>query len=314
MDRTTLGRTGLSVSVMGLGCGGHSRLGLATGKGEENAIAVVRRALELGVNFIDTAEAYGTEEVVGKALAGVPRGEVVLSTKVSPRRKDGPKSAAELKEGVEGCLRRLGTDYVDVLHLHGVGAGEYGRCTTDLVPALLELRTAGKIRFLGITEAFGSDAGHKMLVRAVEDDCWDVMMVGFNLLNQSARERVFATTLAKNVGVLCMFAVRRALSDPDALRALVGELVARGEVAADAGLDRDDPLGFLVREGHAASVVDAAYRFCRYEPGIHVTLSGTGSVDHLETNAASLGAPPLPEATAERLRRLFAGVDSVSGN
>jgi len=61
-------------------------------------------------------------------------------------------------------------------------------------------------------------------------------------------------------------------------------------------------------------LTDAAYRFCRYEPGIHVVLSGTGSVAHLEANATSLSAPPLPAEITDRLRRLFAGIDSVSGN
>ena len=69
-----------------------------------------------------------------------------------------------------------------------------------------------KLRFIGITEGFNSDSGHDMLQRALQDDVWDVMMVGFNILNQSARERVFPTAMEKNVGILIMFAVRRALS------------------------------------------------------------------------------------------------------
>lgn len=313
MDRTILGRTGLSVSVMGLGCGGHSRLGLATGGSKENAVAVVQRAVALGVNFFDTAEAYGTEEVVGKALADTPRGEIVLSTKVGPRGENGPRSAAELNERVHGCLRRLSTDFVDVLHLHGVRATDYDHCVAELVPALFALRDAGKIRFLGITEAFGPDPGHEMLVRAVQDDCWDVMMIGFNLLNQSARERVFPATRSKNVGVLDMFAVRRALANPDALRGLVADLARQGRLAGR-DIDESNPLGFLIEGGAASSSTDAAYRFCRYELGVHVVLSGTGSVAHLEANVASLSAPPLPREVADRLRRLFAGIDSVSGN
>ena len=313
MERTILGRTGLSVSVMGLGCGGHSRLGLATDGTEENAVAVVRRALDLGVNFFDTAEAYGTEAVVGRALAGRPRDTFVLSTKVGPRSENGPRSGAEMTERVHGCLRRLNVEFVDVLHLHGVRAADYDHCVAELVPALFTLRDAGKIRFLGITEAFGPDPGHEMLMRAVHDDCWDVMMVGFNLLNQSARERVFPVTQTKNIGVLDMFAVRRALANPDALKELVADLARQG-LLDGRDVDKDDPLGFVLEGAVAASIPDAAYRFCRYEPGIHVVLSGTGSVAHLEANAASLSAPPLPAEVTERLRRLFADIDSVSGN
>ncbi|HVK05984.1 MAG TPA: aldo/keto reductase [Armatimonadaceae bacterium] len=315
MDHIVLGRTGLSASVMGLGCGGHSRLGLAQQKGEANAVAVVRRALDLGVNFIDTAEAYGTEEAVGKALDGVPRDSVILSTKISAGRQGQRTTPADLKARADACLARLRTDYVDVLHLHGVSAEQYDYCAETLVPALRELQAAGKVRFLGITEAFGPDPQHRALVRAIEDDCWDVMMIGFNLLNPSARERLFAVTRAKGIGVLCMFAVRRALQGGEPLRDLVRGLVAEGKVPAES-LDADDPLGFLVRDDPEAakSLTEAAYRFCRHEPGIHVVLSGTGSPAHLEENAAALLRPPLPDADRARLAALFGGVDSVSGN
>ena len=89
MDMTTLGRTGLRVGVAGLGAGGHSRLGLGTGGTEAEAIAVIHAALDRGVNLIDTASVYGTEAVVGKALAG-RRGGVVLATKTSVMRDGAP--------------------------------------------------------------------------------------------------------------------------------------------------------------------------------------------------------------------------------
>ena len=80
MEYTKLGRTDLRVSVAGLGCGGGSKLGLETGEGEEHSIRLVRSAIDLGVNFIDTASSYGTEVAVGKAIKGIPRDQVVLST------------------------------------------------------------------------------------------------------------------------------------------------------------------------------------------------------------------------------------------
>ncbi len=86
MDYTTLGRTGLKVSVAGLGCGGPSRLGLRQNKSASQAVAVVHQAIDLGVNFLDTAEWYGTEPVVGAAIAEVPRDRLVLSTKKTIRR------------------------------------------------------------------------------------------------------------------------------------------------------------------------------------------------------------------------------------
>lgn len=304
MNFTKLGRTGLTASRMGLGCGGHSRLGLATGKDEANAIAVVHKALELGVNFIDTAESYKTETAVGKALIGTPRESVVLSTKLSPRTDERFTTAAELKAKLDGCLQRLQTDYVDILHLHGVKADEYAHCQSELVPALFALREAGKIRFLGITEAFGPDPQHAMLGPAVNNDnCWDVVMVGFNVLNQSARERVLVATQAKNIGTLCMFAVRRVLSNPDALQTLLAELVAEKKLPADALTVFPD-----------GDITELAYQFCRDEPGIDVVLSGTGNTAHLEANAKALLGPTFPTEQRETLLRIFAELDSISGN
>lgn len=78
-------------------------------------------------------------------------------------------------------------------------------------------------------------------------------------------------------------------------------------------VDPGDPLGFLVRDGHAASLPDAAYRFCREELGTHVILSGTGSLDHLRENIASFHRPPLPPDIRQRLVEIFAHSDSVTG-
>lgn len=311
MDTVVLGRTGLEVSVAGLGCGGHSRLGQSRGASEEESVAVVRRALDLGITFVDTARAYGTEEIVGKGIAG-RRDEVVVSTKAHPAGRDGPLSAAELRDSLEKSLTRLGTDVVDVFHLHGVSDAAYDHSRAELVPEMEKLRDEGKIRFVAISEVFGRDPGHSMLPRAVADGCWDVMMVGFNLLNPSARDRVFPGTIAADIGVLVMFAVRRALSRPDELRSVVGELVAGGHVTGD--VDLDDPLGFLVHERGAASIVDAAYRFTRHEAGTHVILTGTGSTAHLEENVRSITAPALPPDDLARLAKLFGHLDHLSGN
>ena len=138
-------------------------------------------------------------------------------------------------------------------------------------------------------------------------------MVGFNMLNQSARERVLAATREQRIGTLCMFAVRRALSHPEALRDVMADLARQGLVDT-AGFDPADPLGFLLSEGGAESLPDAAYRFCRREAGLDVILSGTSSIAHLRENAASMERPALHASAAERLRQLFARVDSVSGN
>lgn len=322
MQTTTLGRTGLRVSVAGLGCGGHSRLGMATGHDEAHATRIVEHALDLGINFIDTARAYGTEVAVGKAIRG-RRDAVVISTKSSARQRPAGRwpagggermlSAADLRESLEKSLGRLGTDYVDVFHLHGVSAAQYEHCSEVLIPELERQRQAGKIRFLGVTERFGADTSHEMLARVLPDDPFDVIMVGFNLLNPSARKSVFPLTQKHAVGTLIMFAVRRALSRPDKLHEVVEGLIEAGRVPADR-VDRRDPLGFVSAHPQVRSLVEAAYRFCRHEPDAHVILTGTGDPEHLRENVASILAPPLPDEVSARLAELFGDVDSVSGN
>ena len=312
MQTVRLGRTSANVSVAGLGCGGASRLGMARGADIYHAARIVRRAIDLGVTFIDTARAYGTEEAVGEGIRGRRR-ELFLSTKSTAARGEHLFTAPELAQNIEGSLRRLGTDYVDVFHLHGITLAEYDHCAQVLVPELKRQQAAGKVRFLGVTERFGDDTGHKMLARALPDDLFDVVMTGFNLVNPSARTRVFPQSIRRDVGTLIMFAVRRMLSDPVALREAVAGLIERGEIGAGQ-IDAADPLGFLHEHAGVGSVTEAAYRFCRHEPGAHVVLTGTGDERHLEDNIAAIQGPPLPADVLDRLARLFGAVDSVSGN
>ena len=309
MDYTVLGRTGLRVTVMGVGCGGPSRVGQNTGRTAEESTAIVREALDSGINFVDTAEGYRTEEIVGQAIKGIDRSSIVLSTKKSTFSSI---TAEDVRKSLEESLKRLGTDYIDVYHLHGAVLQDYDHLVSEVVPTLQRLREQGKIRFIGVTERFNADPQHFMLQRALQDDIWDVMMTGFNIINQSARERVLAKAIQKNVGILVMFAVRRALSRPEILREIVQKLIEHGQLDPD-DIDRDDPLGFLVHEGGAVSVMDAAYRLCRHEPGTHVILSGTGNREHLRANIASFARPPLPQADMARLKDIFRRVDSVSG-
>lgn len=318
MQTTEFGKTGLTVSVAGLGCGGHSRLGQTSGASARSSADVVRAALDLGITIIDTAPAYGTEEIVGDGLAG-RRDGVVLSTKTqivksgSSVHGDNFKDPETLVADVEESLRRLKTDYIDVYQLHGVMPQQYEHCRDHYVPVLEKLRAAGKIRFLGLTERFIYDPSHEMLTRALDDDCWDVVMAGFNMINPSARQRVFARNRKSGVATLVMFAVRRALSDPEALRELIAEMIDGG-VIDGAALDGADPFGFLTAGGEASSLVEAAYRFCRHEPGADVVLTGTGSVDHLKENVSAIQRPVLPPEFLDRLAGIFGAVDSVSGN
>ena len=308
MDYVTFGRTGLNVSVMGLGCGGPSRIGMSADKSEAESVDIVRRALDAGVNFIDTAEGYGTEGIVGKGIASVPRDQVIISSKKSCSQEISP---ALVRQSIEVSLSRLRTDYIDVYNLHGVRPAQYVTLRDEILPTFVDLKKEGKIRFIGVSELFNVDMTHQMLLQSLPEDPWDVVMVGFNILNQSARD-LFQQTLEKDVAVQIMFAVRRVLSQPENLREAVQTLIEIGQIEADE-IDIGDPLGFVLKESDATSIVDAAYRFCRYEPGVHVVLSGTGNPDHLQSNIDSLCRPPLPDPVVQKLRHIFRHTDAITG-
>ncbi len=145
MEYTTLGRTGLKVSVAGLGCGGFSRLGLGTGKSEADAIGIIRAALDLGVNLFDTAAAYGTENVLGKALQGVKREQVVICTK-APFGVSNPDATPEKAvASLDRSLSELGTDYIDVYQLHGVAPRAYAPCPGGNRPGAAARKGKGEI-------------------------------------------------------------------------------------------------------------------------------------------------------------------------
>lgn len=309
MDYIAFGRTGLQVSVMGLGCGGSSRIGQSSNKSEAESVAIVRRALDAGVNFIDTAEAYGTEAMVGAAIQGVARDKIVISTKKSYRKAISP---ALVRKGLEESLQRLRTDYVDIYNLHGVGPADYPMLRAEILPTFFQLRDEGKLRFIGVSEMFNEDKEHQMLIDSLPDNVWDVAMIGFNILNQTARARVFPQTIQQDVAVQIMFAVRRALSQRDQLIAALQTLIDAGELDPTE-VDLNDPLGFVLAESDATSLVDAAYRFCRYEPGVHVVLSGTGNPAHLQANIDSLNRPPLPDGVVQKLRHIFRRASTVTG-
>jgi L-galactose dehydrogenase len=310
MQLTTLGRTGLKVSRVGLGCGGPSRLGQGYGRSLDDSKRVIFRALELGINFFDTAESYGTESVLGDALREAGRSDgIVVSTKKSVwnEARKAFCTPDEIARGIDDSLRRLGRERIEVYHLHGLDVAHVDYAATEIVPVLERARQAGKIGHLAVSEAFMSDTDHRMLRRVLELDRFDVVMVGFNLLNPSARKTVLPHTRRLGVGVLIMFAVRRALTNPARLSELLETLIQRGELDPSE-IDARDALGYL------GDVRDAAYRFCAHEPGADLILTGTGSPEHLEANVKSLSAPPLSSDLMARLERSFGHITSVSAH
>ncbi len=156
MLTTTLGT--LEVGRIGLGAMGMSQAYSGAGSDDAESIRTIHRALELGVTLLDTAEVYGpytNEELVGRAIAD-RRDQVVLATKfglvshTGTSADDRDSSPANVRAAVEGSLRRLGTDHVDLLYQHRV---DPARPVEETVGALAELVTAGKVRHIGLSEA-----------------------------------------------------------------------------------------------------------------------------------------------------------------
>jgi L-galactose dehydrogenase len=312
IEQRMLGRTGLQVSILGLGGGGNSRLGLAHGWDEGHAADVVHSAIKMGVTMIDTARVYGTEGAVGRALAGQREGLVISSKSPYLDGAGNLLTAEAFRANLETSLRELGLETIDIYFIHGLRPAFYTAARERFQPVLEAARRAGVVRFIGLTEAFETDTRHEMLQLAVEDEGWDVFMVGYNLLNPSARERVLARTAQKGIGTLGMFAVRRALIDESWLRKLLLRLAQQGEV--DPGLaDVPDLMDALGLRGVSQSFSEAAYRFAAYAPGMDCVLSGTSSAEHLRDNLHSVSHGPLPAETLAQLNRLFGKIDSISG-
>ena len=159
LPQRKLGTDGLTVSALGLGCMGMSQsYGSPEERDERESIATIHRALELGVTFLDTAEVYGpftNEELVGRAIKG-RRNQVVLATKFGFKIEgDGnltqlDSRPAHIREAVDGSLRRLGTDHIDLLYQHRVDPAVP---IEDVVGTMADLVSQGKVRFLGLSEA-----------------------------------------------------------------------------------------------------------------------------------------------------------------
>ena len=313
MEYTELGTTGLDVSVISLGAGGSSKLGQNKGKTDGEAQQLVDAAFTHGINLIDTAEIYGTETIVGNAIEDKTREEIAISTKFSLYHDGELRSPTDMEESINNSLERLNTEYIDIYHLHAVAPRDYEYAAEELYPQMERLKEEGKIRFIGITETVSSDPEHDMLARAVDDGMWDVVMVGFNLLNHSARERVLEPAAKKGIGTIGMVAVRRALADPNELEEVITELIEKGNLDPTE-INPSDPFGFLIHDDGAEDLIDACYRFCRHEPAIDTVLTGTSSQNHLLANIESVLKDSLPKEDMRLLDKRFGHIDSVIGN
>jgi aryl-alcohol dehydrogenase-like predicted oxidoreductase len=159
MKKRKLGRSGPEVSALGLGLMSMSQsYGTAEERDERESIATIHRAMDLGINFFDTAEVYGpftNEELLGRALKGRARDSVIIATKFGFKVEGGTLGGLDsrpshIREAVDGSLRRLQTDYIDLLYQHRVDPAVP---IEDVVGTMAELVSEGKARYLGLSEA-----------------------------------------------------------------------------------------------------------------------------------------------------------------
>ena len=323
MEQRILGKTGIRLSVLGFGCGAVG--GLMVRGAPNDQERAVARALALGINYFDTAPAYGdgaSEENLGRVLRSL-RPEIFLSTKFTVLPADRGRLDAALTASLERSLRRLGREQVDLLQLHNRIAAEgndrpldAGIVIEELAPALEKLRRQGKIRFCGIT-ALGDTPSLRKVVAA---RAFDTAQICLNLLNPSAVAALPPGFPAQDFEGLAKRA-RAAGMGTIGIRILAGGALSGSEARHPIGAASVGPIASgpdyptdvararlfeaLVRAGHAGSLIEAALRFVISNDAMTTVLVGTSTIAQLETAAAAVDKGPLPSAALEQLPGLW---------
>ncbi|MCG3148725.1 MAG: NADH-specific methylglyoxal reductase [Verrucomicrobiae bacterium] len=298
MNQTQLGKTGLSVSRLGFG--GLFVASFATQFAD--AQRAVACAVELGINYFDTAPGYGnSEEVLGQALRGMPH-PVILSTKLGGRPQPfNPQNKAGLRASVEESLRLLGREHIDLLMIHEPDRpGQYAwwtdmvNVTGPVLELLDELKAEGKIRFTGLGGTTTTEMAH--LCRSGK---FDVVLTAFNfsLLYREAALEVFPAARAAGMGVI------------------VGSPLQQGALARRYDQELDSPAAFWISQARreqfkalyrlsdecGLSLPELGIRFVLSHPAVDCVLMGARSVAEVKQNVAATERGPLP---ADLLRRL----------
>jgi L-galactose dehydrogenase/L-glyceraldehyde 3-phosphate reductase len=322
METRALGRTGLEVSILGFGCGAVGGLMVrGTPADQERAVA---RAIELGINYFDTAAMYGSgesERNLGRVIKSL-KPDIRVGTKVRVPADARSRIGAAVTASLEASLQRLQFEQVDLfqLHNHITRAGRDSDLTPEIVlgevvPAFERLREQGKTRFCGITAVGDTPALHEVV-----DACaFDTAQISYNLLNPSAGTTVASGYPAHDFGNLLAH-TRTASMGVIAIRVLAAGALSGFEARHPLGSPSVEPIGSgsayridverarrlepLVREGFADSGIELAVRFVISNEAVSTALVGYSTLDHLEYAAAAVDKGPLPAAAIERIAAL----------
>ena len=325
METRTLGRTGLKVSVLGFGCGAVGGL-MVRGSPADQERAVAR-AIELGINYFDTAAMYGngeSERNLGRVLKSL-NPDIRVGTKVRVPAAERSHIGAAVTASLEASLQRLQLDQIDLfqLHNHITRDGRDGDLTPEtvlgeVVPAFERLREQGKTRFYGITAVGDTAALHQVVDARVVDTA----QVSYNLLNPSAGATVARGYPAHDYGNLLAHAKAADMGVIN-IRVLAAGALSGTEERHPLGSPAVEPIGSgssyrtdaerarrldpLIREGHADSLIEAALRFVIANDAASTVLVGYSTLDQLEYAARSINKGPLSRAGLDRLTELQRG-------
>ncbi|MGH7300592.1 MAG: aldo/keto reductase [Candidatus Rokuibacteriota bacterium] len=326
MEYRTLGRTGLRVSALAFGCGDVGGL-MVRGTPAERERAVAR-AMELGINYLDTAPAYGSgesEKNLGQVLRAL-KPAAIVGTKWRLVAADLADVAGAVARSVETSLTRLGLERVDLLHLHNL-IGRVGderplgvaRVLEAVVPAVRRLQEQGKVRFVGVTASGETGALH----RVIASGAIDTAQVVFNLLNPTGAyalpagypaqdyDRLLALAREQGVGAIGIRVLAggalsgQAARHPTAIPS-VSPIASGPDYATDVARTR--ALEPLVAQGHAGSVIEAALRFAVTGDALATVLIGCSDLAQLDFAAAAVAKGPLSPAALSTLDAIWKAV------